>query len=353
MENEHIEPTQDAAPEASSIVESAEPKSLEATVKDVFEGVDWDDESDVEAKAAEALGEEKPSSRERDASGRFKAKGASQGEESDETSPKNETETVDVAPVNPPSGVNPEAWAAADPALRADVSRRFQEMESGLAQYQAVFQPLKPYMEAARAQGQEFHQVVEGWRHYEGWMQQDPVQGVQYMLQALGRDPEEFALDLLDAIGEPGAAAAHRPSPQVAQLQQQVQQLQQYIAQQERTTHEQRISAEIDAFQANAPRFAELEDTIAGLLQSPMVPANLPPADRLARAYEMADRLTPAAPSQPQQAAPQAPLQPHTPRAANKSVSGAPAGGSNPSSRRAAKSPQDAVAQAMAEIGWN
>src|SRR3546814_19579152 len=49
----------------------------------------------------------------------------------------------------------------------------------------------------------------------------------------------------------------------------------------------------IDPFKRDHPRYAELEQDIAFFLQSGKIPTSLSPSDRLAAAYDMAERINP------------------------------------------------------------
>src|SRR3546814_16478641 len=57
---------------------------------------------------------------------------------------------------------------------------------------------------------------------------------------------------------------------------------------------EQQLAATIiDPFKRDHPRYAELEQDIAFFLQSGKIPTSLSPSDRLAAAYDMAERINP------------------------------------------------------------
>lgn len=343
--------------------EPAAPQTAEQAIDSVFDGLDFGDDDDLwsDTSAPDARAEQP-----RDAQGKFtsnKPEGeapeetseeaeqaeAGQPEEPEQSEPEQQTDPVSAAP----SGINQEAWAKAPPELRADVERRFGEMESGLRQYQEFMAPLKPHIEKAREGGHEFGEVVEGWSRYEGWMRNDPVQGFQYMAQALGIDQERFALELLERVdrGQTGAQLQQqqaRPAPEVAAIQGELQQLRGMLQAQQQQTERAQVQAQIDAFKASAPRFDELQETVAQFLQSPMVPADAPIGERLRTAYEFAERLKPAPVTAEPVVQPRPQPQAQTPRGANRSISGAPGGGVSP-----AQAPRDHTLSAAVDAAFD
>src|SRR3546814_11090392 len=58
----------------------------------------------------------------------------------------------------------------------------------------------------------------------------------------------------------------------------------------------------IDPFKRDHPRYAELEQDIAFFLQSGKIPTSLSPSDRLAAAYDMAERINPPSHAEPRAA---------------------------------------------------
>lgn len=327
-------PAPDSAPASSP--EKASDESLDSILDKALGEVGGDDD---DLWADEPTAEAQKDGPDRDEHGRFKAKSADEPEEAKKDQVDGEEKPDQQKEVEPaPSGVNAEAWAKADPQLRADVARRYNELESGIQQYQQFVEPLRPHIERAREGGYDFAKVVDGWANYEGWMRQDPVAGIQYMAKALNIDVEELALGLLDATG------GEQQAPQInvqAEVQRQVQaqvqaQMQAIQAQQAAFAAQQQV----EAFRASAPRFEELRPDMFRLAQSGFA-ADAPTEEaQLRQLYEYAERLKPAPAPQPQ--FPQA----HTLRAVNKTVSGAPSGGD--AARPRARSIEEAL-----ERGFN
>ncbi len=367
---------QTTAPEATTVADQAAPASeapnteeaLDSVLDEVF-GPDtdrsiWDDDPEPE-KASKEPGED--DGQLRDEQGRFakkdgdedgekvEAKDAEEdGESADDAEVEDDAESSkeeqqDVEPA--PSGINAEAWAKAPPELRADISRRFSEMEGGIQQYQQAFAPLREYADLAQKAGKDLPTLLQQYRDAEVAFYQRPADAVRSLAKMTGFDVEDVALQLLEDGGFEQPQSG--PPPEVTQLQQQVQQLTNYIQQREQTTAAQAAQAQVEAFQASAPRFDELRPVMARLIQTGMVDTNQSDDAQLREAYEMAERLKPAPASTPAQPAPQPQpqSQAHTPRAANKSVSGAPGSGSNPNTRRPAKDLGVAVEDAFTAAG--
>lgn len=348
----------DATPIADAPAASSAPSEPAASAADAVEQAFSEvfDEKPTEAKSEEQA----PSGgdRERDEKGRFKKaadqeSAADQADEAPAEVAEEEPATEEPEPVveDAPPGFTEAAkaaWAKADPALRADVTRSMGEMQTGLQQYQQAFEPLKPYAQLAQQAGKDLPKLMSEWWGAEQVFRSDPIRGFQHVAQQLGLDLEDVAMQILEGGGAPPQQQAPQVDQRYQQLEQRYQQLEQRIDQRDREIAEQRVIQEIETFKASAPRFAELEPMIAAVLQSPLVPQNLPPAERLKLAYGHAERLKPA----PAPAAPAQPKPPkaQTPRAASLSVSGAPANGSNPTRRRPAASAGDALDQAFAEL---
>jgi hypothetical protein len=172
----------------------------------------------------------------------------------------------------------------------------------------------------------------------------------------LGVEPAQMA-----ALLTGGAPTAQSPtgapggeSPEVAALKAEIASLKSEIGTVGQTIQEQKTAAvrsSVEAFAAANPRFDELSNTIAELLQTGF-------AKDLPDAYAKAERLSPAAPApaagQTAQAAPaSAPVDvaAQTRAKAALSITGSPASGSNPTTRKPAGSPREALAAAFAQVG--
>jgi hypothetical protein len=109
----------------------------------------------------------------------------------------------------------------------------------------------------------------------------------------------------------------------------------------------------IAPFEAEHPRFEELKDDVAFFLQSGRIPQSLSPVDRLAAAYDMAERINPS-PFQPRNdlADPDLDAETGRPAVGKKSIGGAPGNGSIPSSKSPKPlSVKDSVMAAMRQHG--
>lgn len=376
-----------AAPEAGAGADSAAPsepsaspqppepraaRTVDETLDAVFGSLDEADAASEAAGAETAAdgegGEAETAAveRERDKRGRFVSKDQKTGAETAAEQPEGDQETAaepeKTAAVDPaPASLNlsPEAkagWEKADPALRADVSRRVSEIETGLQQYQAAFEPLRQYADLAHRAGKDLPSLLGEYHQAEQMLHQDPVGGVRHLIGLLQRwnpnlSVEDVAMKLLDGPDEA------QGDPRVAQLQQRIDMMerhsQEQVARQQQAQGRALAEQQIQAFRAQHPRFDELAQTIAEELRSTAIPANLPLQQRLLRAYQRAEMLNPAAP----QIAPQAPPAQPSPQAARtrvaaqRSISGAPASGSDPARRPRSKTVDDALDRALNATG--
>jgi hypothetical protein len=294
----------------------------------------------VEA-VAETPADEPPSDttdgRERDEFGRFKARDAEVAGEAVEAAQPVEA-VAPVAVAEPaPSGFQASAqadWAKTPESVRADVQRRFGELEKGLTEYRQRFEPLKRYDEMARASGTSLDQALANYTTIEQTIARNPMEGLDLICRNLGTDIRTVAAQIM---GQP----APEPNAQVAQLHQRLQaaetELRTYRAEKENT-----VAQTVQEFAAAHPRFDELTDDIAWLLKTGG-------AKTLEAAYAKADRLNPMPAAAQTSAAPPAP-QPQKP-AGPVSIKGAPSTGSNPARAPESLSSREAVARAFATLG--
>lgn len=308
-----------------------------ASLERAFKDYDWGDAEPAasEPAAAEAAEDEAPEadepSLERDERGRFKAREAGeQAEAPDDQAPAEVTPSRFEAP----SGLSAEgkaAWDATPEPVKADIARRFREMEQGIQGYQSEYGALKPYADRAKAEGTSLAQVVQNYVGFEQLLLKDPKAGFEAVARSLN-------IDIGEVLGQPAA-------PDVRQLQTQL-----HTAQREAETakaelakfHEEKAKSEVDEFARDHPRIDELGPTMAWLIQTGG-------AQTLDDAYQLADRLRPSA-TPPAPAPAHAAVQTRTPPV-SRSISGAPASGSNPAARKPAGSTSEALERAFAATG--
>jgi hypothetical protein len=293
-----------------------------------------------ETEVVEAPSDDTPSEdsgRERDEFGRFKSR------ETPDTDPEPVAvpEPIDAAaPVEPaPSGFQPSAaadWAKTPESVRADVQRRFSEMEKGITEYRQRFEPLKRYDEMARAGGTSLDVALANYTNIEQTLARNPVEGIDLILRNIGSDVRSFAAHIM---GQPAPEA----NAQVQQMRSQMQAMHQELIGY-RNQREQSVSQQVQDFATEHPRFEELSEDIRWLLDTKG-------AKTLEQAYRKAELLNPipAAAAHTSAAATSTP-EPRKP-AGSLSIRGAPSSGSNPARASESLSTRDSVARAAATLG--
>ncbi|MFG6591278.1 hypothetical protein [Sulfitobacter sp. 1A12157] len=232
------------------------------------------------------------------------------------------------------------AWKEAPESVRAEAHRAIREMEQGIETYRQRVEPLEPFYKMAEQHNVSLPDVLGRYVNTENTLRQDPVRGFTEIARNMGLSPQQVGQMLL---GQQPGQADPRDS-EVMQLRQEVQRLSQGYGQVTQTMEQQReqtVTRQIEEFASANPRFEELSDSIAEMLQTGF-------AKDLQDAYDKADRLNPAPAPQPDMAAPEGMAQTRTPR----SVTGAPSPGSNPANRQPSKTRSEALQRAMQRAGF-
>jgi hypothetical protein len=163
----------------------------------------------------------------------------------------------------------------------------------------------------------------------------NPMQAVLAVLKSAGATPQQFAEHVrlnpgqyqgqaMQPMRQPAQPA---PDPMASRALEEVQELKHHIVRQEVLTNV------VDPFRAEHPRFDELQEDIAFFLNSGKIPDSMDDYERLAAAYDMADRINPASYRDEPQAEPAQPTALVNPVAGKKSIRGAPTGGKAPAMR--------------------
>jgi hypothetical protein len=281
------------------------------------------------------------------------------------------------AHIEPPSKFLPRAkelWINTPREVKAEVARVTAEAESEIQRHSEAareYEPLREYAEMARKGGTDLKTALDRYVGMETALRDNPTQGFRGLLDNMGLRPEQAIGHVLAAYGlnpaqlvqhitgNPGAYAVQQGQPQQQPREnQEVAALRQQMEQMQARLHSDNIERDVIApFAAEHPRYYELQEPIANLLQSNMIPQSLSIHDRLAAAYDMAVRIH--SPSKQYAPAPesQEPVTTEAGRAGtdfggNKSVRGAPASGVETTSKvRGKLSRTDALKAAMAELG--
>ncbi len=281
--------------------------------------------------------------------------------------------------VNAPARLLPKArevWANTPRAVQAEFERFEREAEAERETHREARQfheELREYRDMAKQVGTSVPVALKRYVEFDKQISADfgrgmaaiaqdqgksPIDAVASLIRGFGSTPEQFAKHVL---GNPQMyqAPQGQQQPQAQQrpandpLLQEVQALKQHIQEQEHERAKERVVSDIIApFEAEHPRFSELQEDIAKLLKTDIVPQSLSPAERLEVAYDMAERLKPS-PRQPQSAfADPDDAEAGRPAVGRKSIGGAPGNGSIPSSKSPKTlSVKDSVMAAMRQHG--
>lgn len=223
------------------------------------------------------------------------------------------------APTPGPAGVPPPGWSIKSKSeweqlpehVRADVLRREQEVNRGLAEYAG----LRPYADRARQSGITLSDALARYVQMEDILRQDKEGGFLHIAENMRLTQNEAATlfaNLAQRLGhQPAAGQADAPADQNAEaqlrqwlnpmltpLQQQIQQLERQLVQQtqqQRTQHESAAQKTIEQFRADpAHRYYDnLEDSIGTILEKGLIQRTGDYSADLKAAYDLACRLDP------------------------------------------------------------
>jgi hypothetical protein len=304
---------------APNVLEVHEPKSARADLEHVFKA-----EAKKQADAAKPDKEVAPTD---EPKADAKDDTAKATPEAKEASTKGETQAEDQAAVKsaeegdkpaekaqdgkkyvePPAKMLPRAkelWRNTPREVQGEVERIHRELESEIQRHTETnqrYEQIREFDELAKSNGRDLRDSLVKVSQIENLMQQNPIAGVNAMLMEIGpRKADGQPLSLYDIaqhiaqVGPQGYQQMMQQAPQQPQNQgpaPEVQQLQQQLA----AMQQQQAAAQIiEPFRAENPRYDELQEDIAFFLESGRIPATLSPADRLAAAYDMAERINPS-----------------------------------------------------------
>lgn len=304
-------PVEDVKPEQPAKPESVR-DSLEAELKKEKEA-EAEPKPEQEPKAQEEEEKEvKPAKAEKSVAPE-KEDGASERDEE----PKAERKSEVRERPEPPARFLPRAkelWRNTPNEVQSEVSRLVKEHEAEVQQYRESHQfreELRPFEELGKQHGVTLKQALENYVGIERKFAEAPSEGFKQLLSNLNMQPQQAISHILKAFQvTPQALANHiaqnpqayvaqdrpvvqqqqpRVDPEVNQLKQQLTEMQVQMA------HQQYV----EPFIQQHPRYYELEQDIAFFLQSGKIPANLSPAEKLAAAYDMAERINPSSNIEP------------------------------------------------------
>jgi hypothetical protein len=251
------------------------------------------------------------------------------------------------------------AWASVPDAVKGEVNRAFRELEGGLTQYQQIFEPLKPFYQLAEKNETTVQDALGRYVALDSQLTSEDagkrLSAIREVLEYAGLSPEQYAAQVADQ--KPGEAQA-QSDPEMRQLKSELAEMRRLIGGVSATlrqSRESRLESELGAavaeFAKDHPRLdeAEFTTTVTRLISNQM-------ADNLESAYDMAERLIPAAVAGAPPAASIAALPPKPADQTRKgqlSIAGAPVSGSNPAHRKPAATARESLDRAFADMGFS
>lgn len=262
---------------AKSVKDEAEPKPEKVEEKP-------EEKPEAEPKAEEAA-QEKP-------------KAADAQESKDEPKPSEGRKHIEA-----PARLLPkhrELWKSVPHELRAELVRLNEEDAGQITQAKETterYAEIREYDDLARQNGGSLKQSLERVRQLEDMMSENPIAALnQILLQAGPRkaDGQPMSLfELASAITQAGPQGYQQMVQQQPQQPKEDPRIAQYEQQLIQMQHQQIMTNIIEPFKASHPRYDELEPYIASFLKTDIIPQSLSSDQRLAHAYDMADRLYP------------------------------------------------------------
>ena len=320
-----------------------EPKKPSKSVDEALEKALKASQEKAKAKEVEAEPEkvDAKESKQRTPEGKFTKKDA-EGEQPEQARPQEPPKTYAEPPARFHESAKAE-WAATPESVRAEVTRATQELERGIEKYRAQvaeYDEIKEYRDLAKQHGVTIKSALDNYVGIENLLRQNPLAGLEQVMQNLGLKKSDGSLVTLydvahNIVNQNPDARASQQSSTIASLRQEIAELKGAVQQTQGYVEQQRLAPGISAiqeFSTKNPRFNEVSSEVLQVLNSGLIPADLPINDRLDRAYktvifnidgELPSAHTARTPSQDTGAQTAAPVQPLNP-AGQKSVSGAP-----------------------------
>lgn len=304
---------------AAPVVEApAEPASLRSDLEAVFKE-DGDKPEAKDEKPEPAMADAKPEPKEARAAadeGDDAPKPEAKGEPAKDASAEEKPDEKDGGTKfhEPPKTFLPDSkdvWRNVPRSVRRDIDTMVREHEEVVARTQqdvASYDRLRDYDQLARTNGRDLRESLERVNQVENLMARNPIAGLNAILMEIGprkADGQPVSLyEVAQHIVEQGpqgyqqmmAQAQQQAQPQQQPQNPEVQQLRQQLAQMQ---EDQLKATVLEPFKAKHPRFDELKDDIAFFLKSGKVPASLSHIERLAAAYDMAERINPSSRAAP------------------------------------------------------
>ena len=296
----------------------------------------------------------KPADKPRDAAGKFAPKEKIEVDPN-KTVTENLTDATKQA-LAPPSRFAKQAqtdWALAPESVKTEVARLEKELTQGLEKYKSAaeaFEPMRQYHDLAQQHGVKLEHAMQNYLALDHMWATDPIQGFLQTCTKARIDPQA----LINAVVNGGQLQRGQPDPrdgiiqnlsrEIASLKEDFGGVKQTVQQtQQQHAYNQTLN-EIQAFAKDHPYFEDLLPAMTEMVETKF-------AKDLSDAYDKAVRLSPevSAKLEADKAARQ-PKQPGSNPKAALSITGTPAGGSNPTTKPAG-SAREALTRSFASLG--
>lgn len=203
-----------------------------------------------------------------------------------------------------------EKWYNTPREVQSEVDRivrEYEEERKTYAEDREFRESLRDFDELAKRHGTNIRQALENYTNMERTFIEDPPTAFKALLTNLRMQPQQAIASILQAYGatpqqlaqhmssNPGAYAyQHRQPVAPQQVQPQIDPTVDYLKKELEELKAQMVTDNIIVpFAESHPRYYELEGDIAFFLQSGKIPTSLSPSERLAAAYDMAERINP------------------------------------------------------------
>lgn len=338
-----VETTAPAATSSNDAPARSEKPNIRDSLDKAFAKVEADD---ADKPAGERAGE-----RTRDAQGRFAANADQQAAQAPQQGqqPPATTAQQQQRPglETPPARFSADAkaaWAQAPEAVRGEINRAVAELEQGINSYRERYASVEPFARMAQESGTTLDAALTSYVGIERTLRADPANGMELILSNIGMTPMDYAQMVMGQAQQPNAQdnTIRELRAHIARLEQHVGGVAQTMEQQQQAAVDQTLAD----FARDKPRFGELRQLMGQLMSANMAPD-------LTEAYAMAERLRPAPAQAMPPAVAAAPATTPAPQTGKGklSITGAPSSGSNPALRQPAKTRQEAIDRAFAQVG--
>lgn len=215
-----------------------------------------------------------------------------------------EPDKAETRHTEPPKNFLPdskEMWRNVPRPVRRDIEIMVREHEGQIERSRVAserYEGLRQFDELARSNGRDLRDSLARINEVENLMQRNPIAGLDAILREIGpRKSDGGSLSLYDLaqhiVGQ-GPQAYHSAMAQEQQRQPQIDPRMQEMEQRVLEAEMRALTASvIEPFKAENPRYDELSETIASVLNSDMIPRSLSHAERLEAAYVIAERINP------------------------------------------------------------